>query len=540
MPSGTESSWVGYGNRRMRLRDRTVVVVGCSSGIGRAVASRLARAGARVALFARREDRLEALAGEIRAAGGEADVYAGDTCDPAQVEAALAHFTEAAGALDGLLYMVGVSRVSFPPELTAQEARDNLEPNFFGFLHWLERMLPGLLQRGDGFVGACTALCAYRGIPTGEVYAASKAALKTYLEALHLDLQPYGVKVFQLMPGFVESPMSDLNNFTQPFMIPADRAADLVVEGLEAERFRIEFGPGMSRTMRVLRWLPDWLYRLVFSDFTHRRCGAERVLGRLPPFTDEAGTPLEFDRYGSFADAGGRPRIRFWRDSLEVLEPCDVDHDAAQEKLTAAYRLYAVTYPVTAFLAMTFVWRGRLRPLVEHYADTLRRAAAADEPLLDVAIGDGALTKLALRGLEAPPPLFAVDLSPAMVKKAARRLAGLPEKLFYVRDVAALELPPGRFRHIGVYGGFHVFPDVEAAMAGVARMLHPEGTVRGSILTRPASPWARAMANRFIDWGQLSNACTEDQIDDVFAAVGLRITERRRNGEMLLFEASRA
>jgi short-subunit dehydrogenase len=516
-----------------------VVVVGCSSGIGRAVAARLARAGARVALFARREAHLQTLAEEIRSAGGEADVYAGDTCDPAQVEAALTHFRRA-GALDGLLYMVGVSRVCFPPELGVQEARDNLEPNFFGFLHWLERMLPGMLQRGDGFVGACTALCAYRGIPTGEAYAASKGALKNYLESLHLDLEPYGVRVFQLMPGFVESPMAALNNFTQPFMISAERAAELVLDGLEAERFRIEFGPGMSRLMRFLRVLPDWLYRLVFSDFTRRRYATERILGRLPPFTDAAGAPLEFDRYGAYVDGEGVPRIRFWRDSLEVLEPCGVGHDASQSKLTAAYRLYAVTYPVTAFLAMTFVWRGRLDPLVRHYGETLDRAAEAGEVLLDVAIGDASLTRLALGHARRPPPLLGVDLSPDMVRKAARRLRHLPEKLFYVRDVAALELPPGRFRHIGVYGGFHVFPDVEGAMAGVARMLHPEGTVRGSILTRPRSEWARAMANRFIDWGQLSNAMTEDQVDEVFAGAGLRITERRSNGEMLLFEARRA
>lgn len=521
----------------MRLRDQRVVVVGCSSGIGRAVARHLAREGVRLRLVARRGDELAALAGEVEVLGGEALWHACDTTDPAQVEAALERFGGAA-AVDGILYLAGQSWVTQPAAVTTQEARDLMEVNFFGLLHWLERLVPVMTARRSGFVAGCSALCAYRGIPTGEVYAATKAAMKTYLESLTLDLAPYGVQVFQLMPGFVESPMSGLNNFTQPFMIPAAEAAAIVVRGLREDRPRIEFGRGMSRLMRLLDLLPDWAYQGLLAGFCRRRHDAEQVLASLPPFLDPAsGAALEWDRYGGFRSPSGDYQVRFWRDSLEVLEDDRKAPDAARDRLTAAYRLYAVTYPVTAFLAMTLVWRGRLGPLVEHYAETLRRVAATGRPLLDVAIGDGALTRLALGRARVAPTLLAVDLSPDMVRKAVRRLQGHRRKLFYVHDVGTLNMPAGSFGHIACYGGFHVFPDPAGAMASMARLLAPEGELAGSILTRPPERMGAWLSDRFMAWGQLSNSMTLAQVEAVFHQAGLALAERRWNGHMLLFRA---
>jgi short-subunit dehydrogenase/SAM-dependent methyltransferase len=516
-----------------------VVLVGCSTGIGRALALELARRGVTLCLFARRLPLLQELSTEIVAQGGEAIHYAGDTTDAEIVAQAFEYFS-AQGAVDGLLYLAGISHVTQPREISGVEAREVLEVNFHGFLSWMELLLPLLIARGEGFVGACSALCAYRGIPTGEAYAASKAALNAYLESLALDLPPYGVEVFQLMPGFVESPMSALNNFTQPFLIPAPEAAQMITQGLLAGRFRIEFGVGMSRLMRVLRWLPDRVYARIFADFSRRRHDTEALLLELPPFLcPRLAEPLEFDRYGVFRHPNSESWVRFRRDSLEILESSDRCLDEAHEKITTVYRLYSLTYPVTAFLSMTFVWKGRLGPLVDFYAQALREAVGTDQPLLDVATGDASLLALALRKVPTPPAIFSVDLSLDMVQKAARRLRKNRRKLFYVHDIASLNMPDGSFRNIACYGGFHVFPAPEEAMARIAALLHPEGQLTGSILTRPSRPWGAWLSDRFIEWGGLSNSMNEAQVEEIFLRVGLEIVEKVWNGHMLLFRARR-
>lgn len=536
----------------MKLAGRRVLVVGASEGLGRAVARRLALGGAEVGLVARRRGLLEALAAEIRAGGGEARVLVADTREDAEVEKAHASFA-ARGPVDGLVFMAGISHVTLPGAPVTAEAREVLETNYLGFLRWLDRVLPGMKSRGEGLVAAATALCAYRGIPCGEAYAASKGALKNHLEALALDLPPYGIEVVQVMPGFVDTPMSRRNNFTQPFMIPAAQGAEMVFRALERGSGRIELGAGMSWTMRVLRLLPDALYGRVFAGFAARRRETERLLEALPPMVcPEHGDPLEFDRYADFecpacgaaaADPpGGRgtSQARFARDHLDLIEARDALGEA-DRKMTAAYRLYSITYPVTAYLAMRRVWKGELAPLVDFYAARLAEAAADGRPALDVATGDGSLLALALRKVPGDhPDLLCVDLSRDMLGKASRRLGAREPVLFLRADIGRLCLPDRSFRRILCFGGVHVFTDPEGALARMAELLEDGGEVSGSILTRPPDEAGRRWSDRFIAWGSLSNSMTEEELEALFASAGLELAAREWNGAMLLFRARKA
>lgn len=526
--------------RAMRLRGKTFVVVGGTSGIGAALVPELARRGAVLRLFGRRAEALAAQAERVRALGGAVSTAVGDTRDPEAVRAALGVFHRD-GPIDGLVFVAGISRVSFPRELTAAEAREVYETNLFGFLHWVEALLPGMLDRRAGLVAAATAQCAWRGIPCGEAYASSKAALQSYLESMRLDCAPYGVEVVELIPGFVKTPMSDLNNFTQPFMIGPERAARIVADGLEAGAARIPFGPGMTWLMRLLRLLPDAWYAAVFAGLTRGRHDTERMLARLPPLACPTHGPgLVFDRYRAFACPRCAHAVTFARDHVDLLDALGEAGPGGSGKIMAAYAVYAAVYPVAAYLAMKLVWKGSLRKLVRFYARQLAAGAREARPVLDVATGDGSLLALALRAAGAEPDLLCVDLSRDMLEKASGRLAKYRRKLLLRADAGALALPDGWFERVLCFGGFHVFAEPGKVFGELARVLAPGGVLAGSILTRPPDPAAAAWAERFIGWGSLANSMEPEEVEAVLAGAGLALTSKEWNGAMLLFEARRA
>jgi len=516
----------------MELRGQRILLVGASSGIGRALALELAKAGAKLHLVARRGPLLEAVAQQIRAAGGEVRTFAADTSDPAQVRAAW----EALGPPDGLLYNAGVSHSTMLARFSSDDVRRLFETNFHGFLYWMDHFLPILRRRRFGWVGATTALCAYRGIPSGIAYSASKGAIGNFLEGLRMDLEPYGIRVFQLMPGFVNTPMAELNNITSPLAISPEEAARFVREQFEKERTHIEFPGGMSWAMKLLRNFPDSWYSALFRKrWILPRHHLERLIEILPPLRCRRdGTALGFDRYASWVCPRCGARETLVRDHLDLLDGRD-EFEARDRQIEFAYRFYSMVYPVVALWAMACVWKGSLRHLLRFYRDRVREASP---PFLDVATGDGSLTKLVLRKV-GTPDFVGVDLSQDMLEKASKKLRSYPGKLLYICDIGKANWPDGSFSDILCFGGLHVFSDLRGALANMRRLLRPGGRLSGSYLLRPQRPWADRLAEWAIEKGLLSNCMTEEEIARVFEEAGFRFRFRERNGRMLLFALER-
>ncbi len=126
-----------------------------------------------------------------------------------------------------------------------------------------------MVARGDGGIAVVSSVAGYRGLPTSLAYGASKAALINFTETLYLDLRTKGVSVYLVNPGFVETPLTDRNEFEMPALIPPEQAAAQMLRGFERGQFEIHFPKRFTRFMKLLRLLP---YRLFFP-LVHRITG---------------------------------------------------------------------------------------------------------------------------------------------------------------------------------------------------------------------------------------------------------------------------
>jgi short-subunit dehydrogenase len=133
-----------------------------------------------------------------------------------------------------------------------ETARAVLAVNLDGALATVAGVLPEMRRRGAGQIALVSSLEAYIGMPVTPVYSASKAALKAYGEALRGWLAPQGIQVNVVLPGFVRTPMSDRYTAAKPWMMSPERAAHLILRGLERNRARTAFP-------RVLAWGMWWL-----------------------------------------------------------------------------------------------------------------------------------------------------------------------------------------------------------------------------------------------------------------------------------------
>jgi len=185
---------------------KLVVITGASAGIGAACARRLAREGARLVLWARRLDRLEALAAELRAShGAEVGVAAVDVRDRLSVEAATRDLA-AAGAPDVLINNAGLAAGLDPVQSGDPDDWNRMiDTNLKGLL-WVSRaILPLMVTRGTGHVVNLGSTAGHWVYPKGNVYNATKFAVKALTEAMSLDLAGTRIRVSSVDPGFCET-----------------------------------------------------------------------------------------------------------------------------------------------------------------------------------------------------------------------------------------------------------------------------------------------------------------------------------------------
>jgi len=192
----------------MTLRFARAIVVGASSGIGAALAVELGKAGAAVALLARREGELAATAAAVAAAGGRASTYRHDVTDSAAVPGLFERIEAELGGVDLVVYAAGVMPEVVEGEYDFGKDRQMIEVNLLGAMAWFDLAAARFEAKRAGTLVGISSIAGERGRRGAPGYGTSKAAFTAYLEALRNRVSRYGVNVVTVKPGFVDTAMT--------------------------------------------------------------------------------------------------------------------------------------------------------------------------------------------------------------------------------------------------------------------------------------------------------------------------------------------
>lgn len=234
---------------------RSLLITGASSGIGRALAQEFAAPGCHLALTGRNRDRLEAVAENCRAAGAEVSP---GCIDVREAERLRDWMTEIDGQhpLDLVIANAGISGGTGGGGENDQQLREIFAINVDGVINTVLPAVSLMAARGRGQIALMASLAAFRGFPGAPAYCASKAAVRIWGEALAGSLHGQGIAVSVICPGYVKSSMTDANDFAMPLLMPAEKAAGIIRRGLARGAPRIAFPLRLYLLLRFVAALP--------------------------------------------------------------------------------------------------------------------------------------------------------------------------------------------------------------------------------------------------------------------------------------------
>ena len=239
------------------FRGKRYWLVGASEGLGLALARLLSEAGAEVILSARSEDTLKAAAASLP---GPVTILPVDVGSSDSVQAAAAQLPE----LDGMVFLAGVYWPMRAQDWDAKGAEAMADINFTGCVRAVGAALPQMVARDKGHIVITGSLSGFRGLPGAIGYAASKAGTMVLAESLYADLRKSGVTVQLANPGFIRTRLTAKNDFTMPFIMEPEAAAQIMFRHMQSGRFKISFPTLFSWLFRGGQFLPDWLYYAMF------------------------------------------------------------------------------------------------------------------------------------------------------------------------------------------------------------------------------------------------------------------------------------
>jgi short-subunit dehydrogenase len=235
-----------------------IFITGASSGIGQALAEHYAKEGAIIGLAARRQDLLNTLQDSLTT---ETMTYALDVRDAEALAEAANDFISRFGAPDIVIANAGVSAG------TLTENRDDIKTfkgvidiNLLGMVHTFQPFIESMKQAGKGSLVGIASVAGIRGLPGAGAYSASKAAVIAYLESLRVELSINGIHVTTIAPGYIKTPMTDINEYAMPFLMAPEVAAKKFAQAIAKKKRFIVIPWQMGWLARVMRFLPPWLW----------------------------------------------------------------------------------------------------------------------------------------------------------------------------------------------------------------------------------------------------------------------------------------
>ncbi|NVK35173.1 MAG: SDR family NAD(P)-dependent oxidoreductase [Rhodobacteraceae bacterium] len=244
----------------------TVWITGASTGIGYELARLLDDKVTHLAVSSRSKDKLDIQVNQSR----NTTAYPLDVTNAEAVATGIKSIEENAGAIDLAVLNAGTWALIDAKDINLESMRSGVEVNYMGVVNALNVLIPSMIERGSGHIAIVASVAGYRGLPRSIAYGPTKAALINLAETLRLELEPHGITVSVINPGFVDTPMTKDNPFPMPGMISAKEAAEAIYDGLKREKFEIAFPRAFVFAMKLLKRMPTFLYFWVINKVVMR------------------------------------------------------------------------------------------------------------------------------------------------------------------------------------------------------------------------------------------------------------------------------
>lgn len=222
-------------------KNRVILITGASSGIGRSLSLLYATPETTLLLTGRNAERLENVAAECRQKGALVETSTLAVTDRAAFEKKILDWDDA-HTLDIVIANAGVSGgTSMDMARSETQLRDIMATNLDGTFNTVNPLIPRMTRRGSGHIVLMSSMAGFRGMPNAPAYSVSKVAVRAYGDALRPLLKKSGVTVSTVFPGFVKTPLTDVNTFPMPFLMEVDEAAAIIKHGLDVKKSAIAF-----------------------------------------------------------------------------------------------------------------------------------------------------------------------------------------------------------------------------------------------------------------------------------------------------------
>lgn len=254
-----------------------VFITGASSGIGEALAHEYAKRhqneDAILGLVARRSEHLQKLQLTLIATYNiKCAIYPLDVRDSAALAAAATDFIQQHGTPDIVIANAGVSSGTLTEhieDITAFQAV--MDINVLGLVHTFQPFIEAMRKAGTGKLVGIASVAGIRGLPGAGAYSASKAAAIAYLESLRIEMLHHNIAVTTIAPGYIRTPMTDINSYPMPFLMEANIAATKFVDAIEHKRRFVVIPWQMGWVARLMRLLPPVLWDFLAKNAPHKK-----------------------------------------------------------------------------------------------------------------------------------------------------------------------------------------------------------------------------------------------------------------------------
>jgi short-subunit dehydrogenase len=251
---------------------KLIFITGASSGIGQAMAWRFYQAGYSLALVARRTQEIEQWVTRRGVTAERHQIYSADVSSIDSIVAVAQLCLQNQGLPDVVIACAGVSIGMDTAERSDLEVMARtFATNNIGMAATFHAFIDPMVQRGSGALVGIGSVAGIRGLPGHGAYCSSKAAVISYCESLRGELRPNGVKVVTICPGYIDTPLTQKNRYTMPFLMQPDVFADKAFSAIEAGATYQVIPWQMGWVAKLMRALPNWVLDKAFAGRPRKR-----------------------------------------------------------------------------------------------------------------------------------------------------------------------------------------------------------------------------------------------------------------------------